>query len=102
MNTKLLEMNDLSNVPKQIYFASGSVIKHMYNTGKRIPCEVTTVDYCGDFIYVNGTLKRMLFPGGYMTFTNDDINQPEYHFYITDHQGNVRVVANQSHPLFDK
>lgn len=38
--------------------------------------KVTTVDYCGDFIYVNGVLKRMLIPGGYVTFTNDDINQP--------------------------
>ena len=68
----------------------------VWNDYFEVPCEVTTVDYCGDFIYVNGTLKKILFPGGYMTFTNDDINQPEYHFYITDHQGNVRVVANQN------
>ena len=61
-----------------------------------VPCEVTTVDYCGDFIYVNGKLKRMLFPGGYVTFRNDSIECPEYHFYITDHQGNVRIVANQN------
>ena len=60
-----------------------------------VPCEVTTVDYCGDFIYVNGVLKRMLFPGGYVTFRNDSIECPEYHFYLTDHQGNVRIVANQ-------
>ena len=58
--------------------------------------ELIITDYCGNFIYENGTLKRILFPGGYMTFINDDINQPEYHFYITDHQGNVRVVANQN------
>ena len=61
-----------------------------------VPCEVTTIDYCGDFIYVNGVLKRMLFPGGYVTFRNDSIECPEYHFYITDHQGNIRVVANQN------
>ena len=61
-----------------------------------IPYQVTTVDYCGDFIYVNGILKRVLFPGGYVTFRNDSIECPEYHFYITDHQGNVRVVANQN------
>ena len=61
-----------------------------------VPCEVTTVDYCGDFIYVNGKLKRMLFPGGYVTFRNDSIEHPEYHFYLTDHQGNIRVVANQN------
>ncbi len=23
------------------------------------------------------------------------MNNPEYHFYLTDHQGNVRIVANQ-------
>ena len=57
--------------------------------------KVTTVDYCGDFIYVNGKLKRMLFPGGYVTFRNDSIEHPEYHFYLTDYQGNVRIVANQ-------
>lgn len=28
--------------------------------------------------------------------SNYHINQPEYHFYLTDHQGNVRVVANQN------
>lgn len=61
-----------------------------------VPCEVTTVDYCGDFIYVNGKLKRMLFLGGYITFRNDSIQCPEYHFYITDLQGNIRAVANQN------
>ena len=61
-----------------------------------VPCEVTTVDYRGDFIYVNGKLKRMLFPGGYITFRNDSIQCPEYHFYITDLQGNIRAVANQN------
>ena len=28
---------------------------------------IKMVDYCGNFIYVNGKLKRMLFPGGYVT-----------------------------------
>ncbi|MBR1656532.1 MAG: hypothetical protein IJ698_09005, partial [Prevotella sp.] len=56
--------------------------------------KVTTVDYCGDFIYVNGKLKRMLFPGGYVTFRNDSIECPEYHFYISDHQGNTRVFSH--------
>ena len=71
---------------------------HTYSQEEALPetVELIITDYCGNFIYENGTLKRILFPGGYMTFTNDDINQPEYHFYITDHQGNVRVVANQN------
>ncbi|MBR1656518.1 MAG: hypothetical protein IJ698_08935 [Prevotella sp.] len=45
---------------------------------------IKTVDYCGNFIYVNGKLKRMLFPGGYVTIltmflkgttgTGEDVN----------------------------
>lgn len=29
---------------------------------------------------INSKLKRMLFPGGYITFRNDSIECPEYHF----------------------
>ena len=61
-----------------------------------VPCDVTAIDYCGNFIYEDGTLRRILIPGGYVTFANNNINQPEYHFYITDHQGNIRVVASQN------
>ena len=50
-------------------------------------------DYCGDIIYedLKTTPDRILFDGGYVTFTN---KQPIYHFYLTDHQGNVRIVAS--------
>ena len=34
---------------------------------------------------INSKLKRMLFPCGYVTFRNDSIECPEYHFYISDH-----------------
>ena len=61
-----------------------------------VPCDITTIDYCGNYIYEDGKLKRILIPGGYVTFTSNNINLPEYHFYITDHQGNIRVVANQN------
>ena len=61
-----------------------------------VPCDITTIDYCGNYIYEDGKLKRILIPGGYVTFANDNINLPQYHFYITDHQGNIRVVANQN------
>ncbi|WP_291528811.1 DUF6443 domain-containing protein [Bacteroides sp. UBA939] len=46
-------------------------------------------DYCGNVIYENDALKRILFDGGY-------IEGGTYYFYLTDHQGNVRVVANAS------
>jgi hypothetical protein len=38
-------------------------------------------------------LKTILIEDGYITF---DSNQPVYHFYLQDHLGNNRVVANAS------
>ena len=61
-----------------------------------VPCDVTAIDYCGNFIYEDGTLRRILIPGGYVTFANNNINQPEYNCYLTDYQGNVRMVVDQS------
>ncbi|WP_289298965.1 RHS repeat domain-containing protein, partial [Xylanibacter caecicola] len=54
------------------------------------------IDYCGDILYedVKPTPNRILFDGGYVTFTNN--KQPVYHFYLRDHQGNVRVVADEN------
>ena len=50
-------------------------------------------DYCGNCVYENGTLRRILVEGGYIAF---DSSQPVYHFYLKDHLGNNRVVANAS------
>ena len=54
------------------------------------------IEYCGDILYedVNPVPNRILIDGGYVTFTNN--KQPVYHFYLTDHQGNVRVVADEN------
>jgi RHS repeat-associated protein len=46
-------------------------------------------DYCGNMIYENGILKRILVDGGY-------IEGGVYYFYLADHEGNNRVVANAS------
>ena len=40
------------------------------------------IDYCGNCVYENGTLKTILVEGGYITF--DSSNQPVYHFYLKD------------------
>ena len=50
-----------------------------------------TLTYCGNFIYHNSTLERVLFDGGYVTM---DSGQPHYHFYIRDHLGNNRLVLS--------
>lgn len=44
-------------------------------------------------IYENGTLSKILLIRGYITMIS---GMPIYHYYIQDHQGNNRVVLNQS------
>ncbi len=56
------------------------------------PYGVRQIDYCGNVIYDNYRLDKVLFDGGYVTFTN---KIPIYHFYQKDHLGNVRIVFNQ-------
>ena len=54
-----------------------------------------TTDYVGNKIYENNALKRILVDGGY-------IEGGVYYFYLTDHLGNNRVVANASGTAIQK
>ncbi|WP_051697972.1 DUF6443 domain-containing protein [Prevotella sp. 10(H)] len=54
-----------------------------------------TTDYVGNIIYENNSLKRVLVDGGY-------IESNTYHFFLTDHLGNNRVVANASGTVIQK
>jgi RHS repeat-associated protein len=54
-----------------------------------------TTDYSGNMVYENGTLKRTLIDGGY-------IDGGVYHYYLTDHLGNNRVVVNESGDIVQK
>ncbi len=74
------------------YDAAGTLLRKGYYVGEEE--DSTVIDYCGNCIYENGTLKTILVEGGYITF--DSSNQPVYHFYLQDHLGNNRVVANAS------
>ena len=52
---------------------------------------VTSItDYCGNAIYENGSLKMLLNEAGYISFPDK-----KFHFYLKDHQGNIRVVADK-------
>ena len=48
-------------------------------------------DYVGNMIYENNTLQRVLVDGGYY-----EPSTSKYYFYLTDHLGNNRVVADQT------
>ena len=43
-------------------------------------------------IYENGAVKRVMFDGGYATFSEAGV--PGWHYFLCDHTGSVRVVAD--------
>ena len=84
-----------------LYSASGSKLKEVVVPGGE--GETETTDYTGNLIYKNGTLHKVLTNGGYIE-TGDStlalLNRPAYRYFLTDHLGSVRVVADaQGHVL---
>ena len=84
-------------MPSQVIFVDGNVIEYEYGSDGRklrtvhITNGVTsTTDYCGNAIYENGSLKMLLNEAGYVSFPDK-----KFHFYLKDHLGNVRVVADK-------
>ncbi len=51
----------------------------------------STTDYCGNVIYENGAQKLLLTDAGHIT-----LSDKKYHYYLQDHQGNNRVVVDQT------
>ncbi len=86
------------NLPGKVTFSEGSTITYTYaadgtklRTVHKIGGTATMTDYCGDVVYENGVQKLLLTEEGYVT-----LNDNKYHYYLNDHQGNNRVVINQS------
>ena len=86
------------NLPCKVTFTDGSTIEYTYaadgtklRTKHVINGTTTTTDYCGNVIYENGVQKLMLTEAGYLNLTDS-----KYHYYLQDHQGNNRVVIDQS------
>jgi len=88
---------------KYLYSATGMKLKTIHEkdpVGLNSPVSAATsyalgdtdepkvTDYVGNEIYENGVLKRILVDGGYL-----DMETGAYHFYISDHLGNNRVVV---------
>ncbi len=65
--------------------------KYLTTIARLTPSTTTLTDYTGNLILENGTRSRLLFDGGYVSVSNSG-----YHFFLTDHLGSVRVVANTS------
>lgn len=96
-NISSIQYNFL-NLPRLITFGDGNTISYEYDskgtklrTVHTLGGTVTTTDYCGNAIYENGVLKKLLVETGYVTFPDQKL-----HYYLEDHQGNVRVVADEN------
>ena len=99
LNKNISEIQyNILNLPSHISFADGSSIEYEYAADGRkvrtthiINNDTTTTVYCGNAIYENGSLTMLLNEAGYYSFQDK-----KFHFYIKDHQGNVRVVADET------
>jgi RHS repeat-associated protein len=67
-------------------YSNSPVIGSAVNAGSLT--EKITVDYAGNKIYKNGALKKILTENGYY-------ENGKYYFYIRDHLGNNRILADQ-------
>ncbi len=119
-NKKIVDIQYNSlNLPNGLQFTNGNTTNYVYDaagqklsvthqtavagviipmTGVMTPLSPAQIlqtfktDYCGNVIYENGAVSRILTEEGYITFNG---TTPVYHYYLKDHQGNNRVVLNQ-------
>ena len=84
-------------MPCRVEFENGNSISYLYDangvklrTTHVIGNDSTVTDYCGNVVYENGTPKMLLTEVGYVS-----LNDNKYHYFIQDHQGNNRVVADE-------
>lgn len=116
-----IEYDNLNHL-REIQFANGGIIRYVYAAdGSKLRTTYVTpvenivvpinstlalqpsqilpedsVDYIGEEVYVNGELDKYLFSGGYASL---DASTPMFHYFTTDHLGNVRAVNNEDGTL---
>ena len=73
-------------VTRWVYAADGTKLSRetLISTAPRM-------DYVSNLVYKDSTLNRVLVTGGYIDMTG---STPAYRFFVTDHQGNVRLVTD--------
>lgn len=88
------------NLPYEVNFNSGGKITFGYDAnGNKVTQKVysgttltKTVQYVGEFVYLNGTLDYLIHEEGRVVFESPDYG---YEFHIKDHLGNVRQVLRK-------
>ncbi|WP_051508980.1 RHS repeat domain-containing protein [Xylanibacter oryzae] len=117
-----IEYDNMNN-PRRIQFTNGNVTEYVYSAdgeklrtihrtavnnitvpiGNTLPLtiantlSVDSTDCIGPFIFENNKPDKVLFSGGFCSFT--DSNQPVFHYYTQDHLGNNRAVVNENGTL---
>ena len=65
----------------------------MLHISRKITCYgINNADYSVSARYNSVSVKRVMFDGGYATF--DARGVPGWHYFLCDHAGSVRVVAD--------
>ena len=88
----LIEYNSLNLPAKLVISNSNGQATNTYTysaDGRKLKVSKGSMvtDYAGNMIYEDDNLRRILVDGGYIEYD-------EYHFYVTDHLGNIRVETN--------
>ena len=77
-----------------VYSATGEKLSRTWRVSSGLPInpsiEEHRLDYSSNLVYVDSTLRVILVDGG---FFDMEETAPRMHFYVHDHQGNVRVEA---------
>lgn len=98
LNKKIVDIQyNCLNLPEKIQFEDGNSISYLYaadgtklSTTHIVGRDTTVTDYCGNAIYENGALAKVLTEDGYITASDN-----QFHYFIHDHQGNNRVIVDQ-------
>ena len=78
-----------------LYSASGAKLQE--NVTSTSGATAKTTDYCSNLVYKGGILHKVLTSGGYIETSDSTqalLTTPAYRFFLTDHLGSVRVVAD--------
>lgn len=105
LNKKITDIQyNFLNLPSIIEFVDGSTVIYLYAAdGRKLQVthknenSMNVTDYCGNAIYENGNLDKILLDGeGYISFST---STPVYNYYIKDYLSNIRIVYNQDREI---
>ena len=104
LNAPTIEYNCL-NLPSRYFIRGVADLHYVYSAaGEKLSRTVSGTgtqrfDYSSNLVYADSTLHSVLIDGGFIDMHGAT---PQVHFYVKDHQGNVRVEATPSGTIVNK